>query len=119
MAVMTSGIDDIARRVTELGSRIRGKTHDFGGNIGPCFTRPAFRCGYRILPGNVRDLAAARENVLVALRPFLEAMPVLADSGYEGVYVPVKKTAGVSGGRSAAAGPPLHAGPGRTGLRCG
>ena len=41
---------------------------------------------------------AARENVLGVLRPFLEAMPVLADPGYEGaghgVHVPVKKQAG-------------------------
>jgi hypothetical protein len=52
-----------------------------------------------VLPGNVHDLAAARENVLGVLRPFLEAMPVLADPGYEGaghgVHVPVKKPAGV------------------------
>ena len=52
-----------------------------------------------VLPGNVHDLAAARENVLGVLRPFLQAMPVLADPGYEGaghgVHVPVKKPAGV------------------------
>ena len=51
-----------------------------------------------VLPGNVHDLAAARENVLGVLRPFLHAMPVLADPGYEGaghgVHVPVKKPAG-------------------------
>jgi hypothetical protein len=51
-----------------------------------------------VLPGNVHDLAAARENVLAVLRPFLDAMPVLADPGYEGaghgVHVPVKKPAG-------------------------
>jgi hypothetical protein len=48
---------------------------------------------------NVHDLAAARENVLGVLRPFLDAMPVLADPGYEGaghgVHVPVKKPAGL------------------------
>jgi hypothetical protein len=47
----------------------------------------------------VHDLAAARENVLGVLRPFLDAMPVLADPGYEGaghgIRVPVKKPAGV------------------------
>jgi hypothetical protein len=47
--------------------------------------------------GNVHDLAAARENVLAVLRPFLDAMPALADPGYEGaghgVHVPVKKPA--------------------------
>ena len=51
-----------------------------------------------VLAGNVHDLAAARENVLGVLRPFLEAMPVLADPGYEGaghgVHVPVKKPLG-------------------------
>ncbi len=43
--------------------------------------------------------AAARENVLAVLRPFLGAMPALADPGYEGaghgVHVPVKKPSGV------------------------
>src|SRR5438034_331947 len=56
-----------------------------------------------VLPGNVHDLAAARENVLAVLRPFLEAMPALADLGYEGaghgVHVPVKKPAGGKGAR--------------------
>jgi hypothetical protein len=37
-----------------------------------------------VLPGNVHDLADVRENVLGILRPFLQAMPVLADPGYEG-----------------------------------
>jgi hypothetical protein len=54
-----------------------------------------------VLPGNVHDLAAARENVLGVLRPFCDAMPVLADPGYEGaghgVHVPVKTAAGVKG----------------------
>ena len=54
-----------------------------------------------MLPGNVHDLAAARENVLGVLRPFCDAMPVLADPGYEGaghgVHVPVKTAAGVKG----------------------
>src|SRR5512142_1284057 len=57
------------------------------------------QCGSRVLPVNVQDLAAARENALGVLRPFLEAMRVLADPGYEGaghgVHVPVKKPAGV------------------------
>jgi hypothetical protein len=41
----------------------------------------------------------AGENVLDVLRPFLDAMPVLADPGYEGaghgVHVPVKEPTGV------------------------
>ena len=52
-----------------------------------------------VLPGNVHDLAAAREKVLGVPRPFCDAMPVLADPGYEGaghgVHVPAKKPAGV------------------------
>ncbi len=55
--------------------------------------------GFWRAPGNVHDLATARENVLAVLRPFLDVMPALADSGYEGaghgVHVPVKKPAGV------------------------
>jgi hypothetical protein len=77
-----------------------GKTHDFGGNIQALFYpdgRPMWVSD--VLPGNVHDLAAARENVLAVLRPFLDVMPALADPGYEGaghgVYVPVKKPAGV------------------------
>ena len=77
-----------------------GKTHDFGGNIQALFDPsgiPLRVCD--VLPGNVHDLAAARQNALGTLRPFLAAMPVLADPGYDGaghgVHVPVKKPAGV------------------------
>jgi hypothetical protein len=76
-----------------------GKTHDFGGNIQALFYpdgKPMWVSD--VLPGNVHDLAAARENVLAVLRPFLDAMPALADPGYEGaghgVHVPVKQPAG-------------------------
>ena len=77
-----------------------GKTHDFGGNIQALFYPSGIRPWISdVLPGNVHDLAAARENVLGVLRPFPDAMPVLADPGYEGaghgVHVPVKKPAGV------------------------
>ena len=77
-----------------------GKTHDFGGNIQALFCPSGIPLWVSdVLPGNVHDLAAARQNVLGVLRPFLEAMPVLADPGYEGaghgVHVPVKKPAGV------------------------
>jgi DDE superfamily endonuclease len=76
-----------------------GKTHDFGGNIQALFYPSGIPLWVSdVLPGNVHDLAAARENVLGVLRPFLQAMPVLADPGYEGaghgVHVPVKKPAG-------------------------
>jgi IS5 family transposase len=47
----------------------------------------------------VNDLAAARENVLEVLRLFADAMPVLADGGYEGaghgVHTLVKKPTGM------------------------
>ena len=52
-----------------------------------------------VLPGNVHDLAAAREMVLPALRKYTGKMPGLADCGYEGaghgVLTPVKKPKGV------------------------
>jgi DDE superfamily endonuclease len=78
---------------------VRGETRDFGGNIQALFYpdgKPMRVSG--VLPGNVHDLAAARENVLAVLRPFLDVMPALADPGYEGaghgVHVPVKQPAG-------------------------
>jgi len=77
-----------------------GKTRDFGGNIQAVFYPDGMPMWVSdVLPGHVHDLAAARENVLAVLRPFLGAMPALADCGYEGaghgVHVPVKKPAGV------------------------
>ena len=79
-----------------------GKTHDFGGNIQALFYPSGIPLWISdVLPGNVHDLAAARENVFGVLsRNFAgEAMPVLADPGYDGaghgVHVPVKKPAGV------------------------
>src|SRR2546423_1881286 len=79
-----------------------GKTHDFGGNIQALFYPSGIPMWVSdVLPGNVHDLAAARENVLAVLRPFLDAMPALADPGYEGaghgVHVPGKKPAGGEG----------------------
>ena len=51
-----------------------------------------------VFPGNVNDLAAARESVLAELRLFVEDQ-ALADGGYEGaghgVLTPVKKPAGM------------------------
>ena len=77
-----------------------GKTHDSGGNIQALFYPSVIPLWVSdVLPGNVHDLAAARENVLAVLRPCLDAMPALADPGYEGaghgVHVPVRKPAGV------------------------
>ena len=52
-----------------------------------------------MLPGNVHDLAAARELVFPVLRALLSGPPVLADPGYDGtgqgIITPVKKPAGV------------------------
>ena len=73
-----------------------GKTHDFGGNIQALFYPSGIPLWVSdVLPGHVHDLAAARQNVLGVLRPFLADLPVLADLGYEGagcgVHVPAKK----------------------------
>ena len=47
-----------------------------------------------MLPGSTHDLTAARELVLPGARPCLKDLPILADSGYEGVgagvHVPVR-----------------------------
>ena len=90
----------LSRKGLVIDRWFAGKTHDFGGNIQALFYpdgRPVWVSD--VLPGNVHDLAAARENVLAVLRPFLDAMPALADPGYEGaghgVHVPVKQPAGV------------------------
>jgi len=90
----------LSRKGKTIDLWFAGKTHDFGGNIQALFYPSGIPLWVSdVLPGNVHDLAAARENVLGVLRPFLEAMPVLADPGYEGaghgVHVPVKKPAGV------------------------
>jgi hypothetical protein len=89
-----------SRKGKTIDLRYSGKTHDFGGNIQALFYPSGIPMWVSdVLPGNVHDLAAARENVLAVLRPFLDAMPALADPGYEGaghgVHVPVKKPAGV------------------------
>ena len=90
----------ISRKGEVIDLWYAGKTHDFGGNIQALFYPDGTPMWVSdVLPGNVHDLAAARENVLAVLRPFLDVMPALADPGYEGaghgVHVPVKKPAGV------------------------
>jgi hypothetical protein len=90
----------ISRKGTVIDLWYSGKKHDFGGNIQALFYPDGMPMWVSdVLPGNVHDLAAARENVLAVLRPFLGVMPALADSAYEGaghgVHVPVKKPAGV------------------------
>jgi len=62
-----------------------GKTHDFAGNVqAPFYPSGIPLWVLDVLPGNVHDLAAARENIPGMQRPFCDAMPVLADPGYEG-----------------------------------
>jgi DDE superfamily endonuclease len=90
----------ISRKGREIDLRYSGKKHDFGGNIQAVFYPDGIPMRVSdVLPGNVHDLSAARENVLGVLRPFLDAMPALADCGYEGaghgIHVPVKRPAGV------------------------
>jgi hypothetical protein len=90
----------VSRKGREIDLWYSGKKKDFGGNVQAVFYpdgRPMWASD--VLPGNVNDLSAARENVLAIIRPFVDAMPVLADGGYEGaghgVLTPVKKPAGV------------------------
>ena len=91
----------VSRKGTVIDLWYAGKIpRMIGGNI----QAPFYPSGMplwvsEVLPGNIHDLAAARQNVLGVLRRFPEAMPVLANPGYEGaghgVHVPVKKPAGV------------------------
>ena len=90
----------VSRKGKTIDVWYAGKTHDFGANIQALFYPSGIPLWVSdVLPGNVHDLAAARENVLGVLRPFLDAMPVLADPGYESaghaVHVPAKKPVGV------------------------
>jgi hypothetical protein len=90
----------VSRKGRETGLRYSGKRKDSGGNIQALFYpdgRPVRVSG--VLPGNVNDLAAAKESVLSEIRLFADAVPALADGGYEtaghGVLTPVKKPAGM------------------------
>ena len=54
-----------SRKGTTIDLWYAGKTHDFGGNIQALFYPSAIPLWVSdVLPGNVHDLAAARENVL-------------------------------------------------------
>ena len=111
-----------SRKGTEIDLWYSGKRKVFGGNVQAVFYpdgRPMWVSD--VLPGNVNDLAAARENVLAVIRPFVEKMPVLADGGYEGaghgVLTPVKKPSGMKEPDINARTHPLGAVPERTRLR--
>jgi hypothetical protein len=91
----------VSRSGRDIDLWYSGKKKDFGGNIqGLLYPGglPMWVSG--VLPGNVHDLAAAREKVLPVLRKYPGKMPGLADCGYEGaghgVLTPVKKPKGVT-----------------------
>jgi DDE superfamily endonuclease len=91
-------IKTISRKGKTIDLWFSGKTHAFGGNIQAIFGPAGIPLWVSdVLPGNVHDLAAARDQVLDILRPHTKDLPVLADPGYEGagrgVLTPVKKPA--------------------------
>jgi DDE superfamily endonuclease len=93
-------VKTVSRKGREIDLWYSGKKKDFGGNIQGLFYPDGLPVWISdVLPGNVHDLAAARENVLPVLRNYTEKMPALADCGYEGaghgVLTPVKKPKGV------------------------
>jgi len=89
----------VSRKGREIDLWYSGKKKDFGGNIQGVFYPDGLPMWVSdVLPGNVHDLAAARETVLPVLRNNTEKMPGLADCGYEGaghgILTPVKKPKG-------------------------
>jgi hypothetical protein len=93
-------VKTVSRKGREIDLWYSGKKKDFGGNIqGVMYPDGVPMWVSDVLPGNVHDIAAARENALPVLRNYTERMPVLADCDYEGaghgVLTPVKKPKGV------------------------
>jgi hypothetical protein len=89
----------ISKKGREIDRWYSGKAHHPGGNIqGLSSPRGIPVWVSDVLPGSTHDLTAAREHVLPQARPYLQDLPVLADSGYEGagagVHIPVKNPAG-------------------------
>ena len=90
----------VSRKGRDIDLWYSGKTKDFGGNIQGLFYPDGLPVWISdVLPGNVHDLAAARETALPALRKYTGKMPALADCGYEGaghgILTPVRKPQGV------------------------
>jgi DDE superfamily endonuclease len=90
----------VSRKGREIDLWYSGKKKDFGGNIQGVFYPDGLPMWISdVLPGNVHDLTAARENVLPVLRDYADDMPALADCGYEGaghgVLTPVRTPWGV------------------------
>ena len=72
----------VSRKGAEIGLWYSGKKKDFGGNVQAVFYpdgRPMWVSD--VLPGNVNDLAAARESVLETLRLFVGKMPPWPTAG--------------------------------------
>ena len=85
-----------SKKGKEIDKWYSGKAHEPAGNVQALAAPggvPLWVSG--VLPGSTHDLTAARELVLPGARPYLNKLPFLADSGYEGagagVLVPVKK----------------------------
>ena len=74
-----------SRKGKEIDKWYSGKAHHSAGNV-QALTAPGGVPLWvsDVLPGSTHDLTAARELVLPAARPYLNDLPVLADSGYEG-----------------------------------
>ena len=90
----------VGRKGRDIDLWYPGKKKDFGGNIQGLFYPDGLPVWISdVLPGNVHDLAAARETALPALRKYTGKMPALADCGYEGaghgILTPVRKPQGV------------------------
>jgi len=88
-------VKTVSRKGREIDLWYSGKKKDSGGNIQALFYPDGLPAWVSdVVPGNVHDLAAAREMVLAVLRKYTGEMPALADCGYEGaghgVLTPVK-----------------------------
>ena len=92
--------ENLSRKGKEIDVWYAGKTHDFGGNVQALSEPSGIPLWVSdVLPGNIHDLAAARENVLArpgrSCRP-CRCWPIPAmKAQVTGVHVPVKKPAGV------------------------
>jgi hypothetical protein len=89
-------VKTLSNKGKEIDLWYSGKKHDFGGNIQAVISPRGIPLWISdVLPGNVHDLEAARQQVLDIIRPYTKNMPILADSGYEGAgqgfLTPVKK----------------------------
>jgi DDE superfamily endonuclease len=81
---------------------IAGRRKASAATSRPCSTpdgRPMWASD--VLPGRDCALAAAKEQVFAVLRPFTDAMPRLADGGYDpaghGIHAPARKLKNMTG----------------------